>query len=193
MHSYRMTYINSIQFCWHYICIVLSSARFYRPRDSRLPSFLLRNSFKEKKAKVQKEVQYTRDIMCIPSSFGEGGIKSIPIPRGKARSQLVKLGLQGKVTLSSAMSEEAIMEEIRSAFTEAMGNNPSFPFIFLQVSGCGTKTLAVPSLSASFKWSAQEVCKLGKQCIYILAQQKLVVEMIKVLVNIPKPILKMMY
>ena len=101
-------------------------------------AFLLRNSFKGRKAKVQKEVQYTRDVMCLLSSFGEGGIKR----RGKQRAQLVKLGLQGKVTFSSIMSGEEIMNEIRSAFTEAMGNDPSFPFIILQVSGCGTKTLA---------------------------------------------------
>ena len=57
---------------------------------------------------MQKEIQYTRNVMCLLSSFGEGGIKK----RGKQRAQLVKLGLQGQVTLSSTMSEEEIMNEI---------------------------------------------------------------------------------
>ena len=93
---------------------------------------------------------------------------------------LAKVGLQGKVTLTSQMTEEDIRSEIRSAFYDAMGNDPSFPFTFLQTSGYGGKTLASPSLSASFHWNAQEVSKLGKTCFYILAGKKLVVEDIKV-------------
>ena len=84
------------------------------------------------------------------------------------------------MTLSSDMSEDAIFDEVRSAFSEAMGDDPSFPFTFLQVSGSGTKSLAVPSLSSSFRWTPQEVCKLGKSCIYILACNKLVNEEVKV-------------
>lgn len=87
---------------------------------------------------------------------------------------LAKMGLQGKVTLTSQMTEEDIRSEIRSAFNDAMGNDPSFPFTFLQTSGCGGKTLAAPSLSASFHWNAQEVYKLGKTCFYILSGNKLV-------------------
>ena len=90
------------------ISAIIFSAHSYRPRHARLPSFLLRDSFKGRKAKVQKEIQYTRDVMCLLSSFGEGGIKKM----GKQRAQLVKLGLQGQVTLSSTMSEEEIMNEI---------------------------------------------------------------------------------
>ena len=89
---------------------------------------------------------------------------------------LAKMGLQGKVTLTSQMTEEDIRSEIRSAFNNAMGNDSSFPFTFLQTSGCGAKTLAAPSLSASFHWNAQEVSKLGKACFYILAGKKLIVE-----------------
>ena len=94
---------------------------------------------------------------------------------------LAWLGLQGKVTLTSVMSEELLKAEIRSAFTEAMGNDPSFPFTFLQMSGCGGKTLTVPSLSSSFQWNAQEVSKLGKTCVYILAEKRLNVEDVKVM------------
>ena len=44
----------------------------------------------------------------------------------------------------------------------------------------GAKTLAAPSLSASFHCNAQEVSKLGKCCFYILAGKKLIVEDVKV-------------
>lgn len=125
-------------------------------------------------------MQYNRDVMCLPSSYGDGGWNSISVPRGKQRAILAKLGLQGKVTLSSDMSEDSICNEIRSAFVEAMGHDSSFPFTFLQTSGGGGKTLVVPSLSSSFQWNAQEVCKLGKSCIYILAGKRLTVENIKV-------------
>ena len=90
------------------------------------------------------------------------------------------MGLQGKVNLTSVMTEKEIKSEIRSAFMEAMGNDVSFPFTFLQTSGCGAKTLAAPSLSTSFHWNAQEVSKLGKACFYILAGKKLIVEDVKV-------------
>ena len=104
----------------------------------------------------------------------------------------MKLGLQGKITLSSDMTEEDIRDEIRSAFTEAMGDDSSFPFTFLQMSGCGGKSLSIPSLSASFQWNAQEVCKLGKSCIYILAGKKLKVkvktihDIVTILYRLPK-------
>lgn len=153
----------------------------YRSNELRLPSFLRRNTAKpSKKGKSLKVTHYNRDVICLPVTYSKQGLKSISIPRGKQRIKLAELGLQGKVTLSSDMAEEAIFSEIRSAFTEAMGHDPSFPFTFLQISGSGTKTLAVPSLSASFRWTAQEVCKLGKSCIYILAGKKLVNEEIKV-------------
>ena len=119
-------------------------------------------------------------MFCLPSSYREEGAKSIPIPRGKQRALLANMGLQGKVTLTSHMTEEEIRSEIRSAFVEAMGINTSFPFTFLQTSGGGVKTLSAPSLSASFQWNAQEVSKLGKTCFYILAEEKLLVEDVKV-------------
>ena len=50
--------------------------------------------------------------------FARQGLKSIAIPHGKQRIKLVELGLQGKVTLCSQMSEEDIFSEIRSAFHE---------------------------------------------------------------------------
>ena len=146
--------------------------------SSRLPSFLRRDQQKRKKA--QKVVHYNRDVICLPSSYGEGGDKSITIPRGKQRAMLAKMGLQGKVTLTSVMSEDDIRSEIRSAFFEPMENDSSFPFTFFQTSGCGGKMLVAPSLSTSFNWNAQEVSKLGKMCFYILAGRRLSVEDVKV-------------
>ena len=78
------------------------------------------------------------------------------------------------------MSEDDIRSEIRSAFFEPMENDSSFPFTFLQTSGCGGKMLVAPSLSTSFNWNAQEVSKLGKTCFYILAGRRLSVEDVKV-------------
>ena len=64
--------------------------------SSRLPSFLRRDQQKRKKA--QKVVHYNRDVICC---YGEGGDT---IPRGLC--WLYKMGLQGKVTLTSVMSED---------------------------------------------------------------------------------------
>ena len=129
-------------------------------------------------------MQYIRDVLCLPSCYKEEGAKTIAIPRGKQRALLANMGLQGKVTLTSQMTEEYIRSEIRSAFVDAMGSNPSFPFTFLQTSGCGAKTLSAPSLSSSFQWSAQEVSRLGKTCFNILAENKLLVEDVKVCIII---------
>ena len=142
-----------------------------------------RNIAKSKpKSKLKKGKQpvtvYNRDVICLPSSYSKHGLKSISIPRGNSLIRLAEMGLQGKVTFNSTMNEEEIFSEIRSAFAEPMGQNPSFPFTFLQASGSGTKSLAVPSLS--FHWTTQEVCKLGKTCIYILAEEKLANEDVKV-------------
>ena len=100
--------------------------------------------------------QYYRDVICLPPSL-VGGTRIIPIPRGKQRAKLAELGLQGKVTLSSDMSEEEIFREIRSAFADAMGKDDAFPFTFLQCAGSGAKSLSSPSLSTSFQWTVPEV------------------------------------
>ena len=150
-----------------------------RAREARLPSFVMRNANRRsKKGKLPKVTYYTRDVICLPKSFTSS--KCITIPRGKQRAQLAEMELQGKVTLRSDMTEDEILAEVRSAFLDVMGHNPDFQFVFLQVSGCGAKTLSLPSLSASFHWTAQEVSKLGKSCIYIQAKDDLHVEDIKV-------------
>ena len=57
-----------------------------------------------------------------------------------------------------------------------MGGREDFPFEFLQATGSGTRNLTVPAVSSSFRWTAQQVAKLGgyKQAIYILAMDDLI-------------------
>lgn len=84
------------------------------------------------------------------------------------------MGLVGKIHFTSDMSELELMDEVRSVFSEAMKSDDTFPFTFLQVTGSGSKTFAILSLSARFRWNAKQVVGLGGQgCIYILAEREL--------------------
>ena len=123
-----------------------------------------------------KEITYERDIVCLPKSFsGVGGV--IKIPRAKsAREFLARNGLIGKISLKSTMTEEELMDEIRSVFYSQMDEDKLFQFSILQSSGGGSKTLSIPSVSSSFKWSASSIAgKNSKSPIYILAQEDLMV------------------
>ena len=84
------------------------------------------------------------------------------------------MGLIGKLHLSTEMSVEEVQREIRSVFCRAMDNRDDFPFVFLQPTGVGSRSLTIPAVSASFMWTAQQVARL-KTPIYILAQDELVV------------------
>ena len=67
------------------------------------------------------------------------------------------------------MSEDDIMAEVRSTFAKPMGDDPMFPFRFLQSTGGGSKTLTIPAVSKNFQWTAAQVASLGQAQIYILA------------------------
>ena len=83
----------------------------------------------------------------------------------------------GKIHLTSAMNERDTMAEIRSVFSKAMKDDPCFEFSILHPIGGGSKSLTVPKTSASFVWSAKEVCKVaGRGSIYILAKADLAEE-----------------
>ena len=84
-------------------------------------------------------------------------------------------GLIGKLHLTSEMTDKDVEDEIRTIFRGPMQNNPSFPFLYLQSTGGAVKTLTIPSQSASFKWTPQQVSRLPGQSgtIYILAQDDL--------------------
>ena len=73
------------------------------------------------------------------------------------------------------MTEEQVENEIRSVFKGPMGNDPKFPFSFLQSTGGGSKLLSIPSVSSTFRWNAQQVARLATQkgAIYILAEAEL--------------------
>ncbi len=134
----------------------------------------------EKKGKAPKVINYNRDVICLPSSYACKGVNNISTPRGRQRSHLAEMGLQGKVTVSSDMTEEAVLQEIQSVFSGIIEDDEQFSFKFLQITGAGNKTLTTPRLSASFRWTAQEVSKLGKSCICIISDKKLAVENVKV-------------
>lgn len=103
---------------------------------------------------------------------GEGNIK---IPRSRcAREMLAKNGLIGKVTLTSDMDEDKIHSDIFSVFQKAMRKDPVFPFTILQPAGGTSKSLMIPSLSTSYRWTASVVAgKNAKLPIYILAEADL--------------------
>ena len=114
--------------------------------------------------------------MCLPKSRQNvskwGNIK---YPRGKYRSLLASSGLIGKLYLTSVMTEIDVQNEIRSIFKGPMEDNPNFPFLYLQPTGGGSRSLTIPSQSLFFKWIPQQVARLSGQTgvIYILAQSDL--------------------
>ena len=73
------------------------------------------------------------------------------------------------------MSVDDVEAEIRSVFKQAMSDRDNFPYTYLQATGCGSRSLTVPSLSTSFDWTAQQVAKLGgnKGTVYIMAEDEL--------------------
>jgi hypothetical protein len=127
------------------------------------------------KAKKAKTTTYDRDVVCLPNSY-PSQVGRYVIPRRETRADLASKGLIGKLRLVSDMTEEDIMEEIRSVFAAPMGNDANFPFVFLQRCGPGSNALTAPSVSASFSWTAKEVVRLaGQGCLYIRAESDLVI------------------
>lgn len=133
------------------------------------------------KAKAPKLTTWDRTIVCLPSCYVESSRASdIPIPR-KKRSILAASGLIGKIHLESDWLEEEVFAEIRSVFASAMGGDCSFPFKILLPTGSGTKSLAIPSLSSSYRWTPKEVARRADNSVYILAESKLSNEVYRIL------------
>lgn len=127
---------------------------------------------KEKNAKKRKVVSWDRDIICLPKTTRKGELATVlPYPRKKFRSNLGAWGLIGKIHLNSEMSVDDVENEIRSVFRIPMNNDKKFPFTYLQPTGEGNYSLTVPSVSASYQWTAQQVAKLANSrgCVYIMA------------------------
>ena len=117
---------------------------------------------------------YDRDIICLPKSFVQyGGV--IPIPRRKNDRQfLIANKLIGKVQRTSDMDEHDIFQEMRSVFRTPMGYDDRFRFTILQTSGGDSKSLMVPELSCSYKWTASAIAgRNAKMPIYVLAEDEL--------------------
>ena len=97
-----------------------------------LPSYLRRNRIGGNQSKKRKSIQtWDRDIICLPQSKHNcANSSSFSYPRGNYRAMLGKMGLIGKLHLSSHMNEDDVKKEIRSVFQAPMGNDPDFPFVF---------------------------------------------------------------
>lgn len=95
----------------------------------------------------------------------------LKIPRNpRTREYLGKNNLIGKIRLTSSVSEDNIFREICSVFSGPMNDQSLFDFKILQPAGGTSKSLTIPSLSSSYKWTASAVCgKSSKVPIYILA------------------------
>ena len=143
-----------------------------------LPSFLAKKRHQQSLQKSSKRAEATqswdRDIVCLPKDEKKG-TTALSYPRGKYRKWLAEQGLIGKIHLESTMTADEVQAEVRSVFTKAMCGRSDFPFCYLQPNGAGTRSLSIPSVSASFSWSAQQVVKLavGKHTIYIRADDTL--------------------
>ena len=73
------------------------------------------------------------------------------------------------------MTDEDAERKIHSIFKGPMQNDGNFPFLYLQATGGGAKSLTIPSQNSSFKWIPQQVARLSSQSgtIYILAKADL--------------------
>ncbi len=74
--------------------------------------------------------KFTKDVLCLLPSKN---VTNIPIPRGANRAHLAKIGLIGKVSISSVWSAEEVARELTSIFAPAFNLHPSklLPFDYL--------------------------------------------------------------
>lgn len=159
-----MTWLGSLLHCvlFHFKCTT---------------SFLKRKGFVGKSVPPKKQKAVTswdRDIICLPQTRKlqkHDSPNVISYPRKKFRAQLAAWGLIGKLHLTSDMTVDDVVAEVRSVFKGPMSNNDSFRFTFLQSTGGGSNLLTIPSTSASYQWTAQQVSKLStyRGIIYIMA------------------------
>ena len=128
-----------------------------------------------------KAVQYSRNVILLPSQFKDAGRSEVKIPRRSKRGMLGQAGLIGKVEILSTMTELDVRREICEVFSTPMGltsddikNNRLFPFLYLQSSG--SHTYCVPSVNkAKFEWNGKHVASLAKAgtYMYLLADAEL--------------------
>ena len=61
------------------------------------------------------------------------------------------------LTMTSDMTQDDIYDEIQSVFRGPMDGSNTFLFDVLQPAGCHSKSLTIPALSDSFKWTASTI------------------------------------
>ena len=88
---------------------------------------------------ILKPMRELRDIICLPLNHPNDSVL-YSYPRGKIRTQLAQRGLIGKIKLKSWMNQVEIKAEIISCFAQPFGDDPVFPFKFLQSAGIGAKS-----------------------------------------------------
>ena len=118
-------------------------------------------------------ISWDRNIVCLPACYTKycsTPTSGIAIPR-KKKSILAAQGLIGKVHRESDWNEDDVFNEIRSVFSEPMGDDAAFTFDILQLTGAGTKSLVVPALSSLFKWTPKEVAGRADSTVYILCKK----------------------
>lgn len=93
----------------------------------RKPKILPSSFLKKKKGKQAVQQVWDKDIICLPKDHVSNA-QDIPIPRGRTRVELAKMGLVGKIRLNSEMEEDDIREEICSAFSKPMAQSTTFSF-----------------------------------------------------------------
>ena len=119
--------------------------------------------------KSGKIVTWDREIICLPNCYMSlfSLNRVLPIPH-KKKDILASFGLVGRLHLESDWSEGKVLVEIRSTFKDSMHDSNQFKF--LQVTGVGSKSLMVPKLSASYKWTLKEVAGQADKPIYVLLE-----------------------
>lgn len=73
----------------------------------------------------------------------------------KKKDVLASFGLVGRLHLESDWSESEVIAEICLTFSDNVTEDVQFQF--LQFTGTGTKSLMVPKVSSSYKWTPKEV------------------------------------
>ena len=120
-----------------------------------------------------------RTIVCIPHSHAKfiddlGEALAISIPRGRARSELFRKGLVGKLEIFSHWTEFEVYKQISDMFFqcfEPVLDCYTLEFHFLS-SIPGLKLLQKPKVNAAFTWDGAAVQANSRGIVYILTDSK---------------------
>ena len=131
-----------------------------------VPLILGKRRRRKVSVKPSKVVAWDREVVCLPHSymklFSTNGVMLIP---RKKKDTLASFGLVGRLHLESDWSECEVVAEICSTFSDL---TEDIQFQFLQFTGTGTKSLMIPKVSSSYKWTPKEVAERADRPIYLL-------------------------